>query len=270
VLSLLGRYGVKYGLPATVVWQGGRKVQAGIKSLSAGDYIGAVGAFGSAGIDLIGLVALVKDMHLFGRAAAAESIEAPELVVPEGEVGGAAVPDVPPVQPPKTVPLTEPGEVSGANAKTISEPRAIGDAGWQEIPASEQQVPPAPEGTSVPRGPVEQGRNPQGKFLPKTGGELVPGSLAEEATWEAIKNKPGWRVVEGRVTVRDAKGQTRIYDGAAISPNGHVIGLEVKSGSGTKTAAQREFDKRVNAGNAVQGVGQHSDLVIERVIEIKK
>jgi len=116
----------------------------------------------------------------------------------------------------------------------------------------------------------EQGRNALGQFLPLKGGEVIPGSNAENVTWAAIKNKPGWRVIEGRVYARDATGQERVYDGVAISPKGHVIGLEVKSGTGKKTPEQRAFDNRVNAGNPVRGVGQHSDLEIERVIEIRK
>jgi hypothetical protein len=119
-------------------------------------------------------------------------------------------------------------------------------------------------------GRVEQGRDPLGRFLPKSGDEVAPGLLAEEATWEAIRNKPGWRVREGRITVRDSTGQKRVYDGVAISPRGHVIGLEVKSGSGTKRPEQRAFDERVNSGSPVRGVGENGDLVIERVIEIRK
>lgn len=108
--------------------------------------------------------------------------------------------------------------------------------------------------------------------MPKSGGEVIPGSIAEQTTWNAIKNKPGWRVIEGRVSARDATGQLRVYDGVAISPQGRVIGLEVKSGTASKTAAQRAFDTRLNSTrtNTAQGVGEHSDLVIERSIEIRQ
>ena len=51
---------------------------------------------------------------------------------------------------------------------------------------------------------VEQGRDALGRFLPKAGGEVVPGSMAEQAVWDAINQKPGWSVIEGRVSVRNA------------------------------------------------------------------
>jgi hypothetical protein len=51
---------------------------------------------------------------------------------------------------------------------------------------------------------IEQGRDALGRFLPKTPGQLRPGSLAEQATFDAIKQKPGWQVIDRAVSVRDA------------------------------------------------------------------
>ena len=116
---------------------------------------------------------------------------------------------------------------------------------------------------------VEQGRDALGRFLPKNGGEVIPGSGAEKAVWDAVRQKPDWSVVEGRVTVKNAAGDVRVYDGAARSPSGKTIGLEVKSGSAQKTASQRAFDSGVSKSNPASGVGQHSRETIVRSVEIR-
>jgi len=59
---------------------------------------------------------------------------------------------------------------------------------------------------------IEQPRDAYGRFMSKTGDEIVPGSFAEQRVWDAIKQKLGWQVVEGRISVRDAIGQLRVYD----------------------------------------------------------
>jgi hypothetical protein len=111
-------------------------------------------------------------------------------------------------------------------------------------------------------------RTADGKFA-SPNGPGTPGAAAEQAVWDAVKQKPGWNVIEGRVSVRNANGQLRVYDGAAISPRGRVIGLEVKSGSATKTAAQRSFDSGVNTSNPAVGVGQSSGINVGRSLEIR-
>jgi hypothetical protein len=45
--------------------------------------------------------------------------------------------------------------------------------------------------------------------------------------------------------------------------------LEVKSGSATKTAAQRSFDSGVNTSNPAVGVGQSSGINVGRSLEIR-
>jgi len=77
--------------------------------------------------------------------------------------------------------------------------------------------------------------------------------------------------VRGRVYATDATGQIRVYDGYALSPNGRVIGLEVKSGTASLTAEQRAFDLRLNSNyqNKAFGIGQHDGLQIDRALEIR-
>jgi RHS repeat-associated protein len=125
-------------------------------------------------------------------------------------------------------------------------------------------------GGDCPKGVGEQARDPLGRFLRKIGDERRPGSLTEEGVWDAVSRKPGWRVIEGRVTVRGPNGEIRVYDGAAISPKGHVIGLETKSGSSPWRGSQRTFDRSINNGNPAAAIGKHVGLIIRRVIVIRR
>jgi RHS repeat-associated protein len=96
-----------------------------------------------------------------------------------------------------------------------------------------------------------------------------PGVAAETAVWDAIVKKRGWSVRRGNVAVRNSSGQLRYYDGAAISPSGRVIGLEVKSGGATRNGAQRTFDAGVNAGDIAFGVGRSEGTDVVRSLLIR-
>jgi hypothetical protein len=111
-------------------------------------------------------------------------------------------------------------------------------------------------------------RTPDGRFASPQGPGRAGGN-AEQAVWDAIRQKPGWQVIEGRVSVRNAAGDLRIYDGVAISPRGRVIGLEVKSGTGRYTPSQRTFDAGVNTYNPAIGVGQNKGLTVGRALLIQ-
>lgn len=113
-------------------------------------------------------------------------------------------------------------------------------------------------------------RTADGKFAsPLDAGR--PGGSAEVGVWDAIAAKPGWRVDRGPIAVRDASGQLRYYDGVAISPRDRFIGLEVKSGDASRTAAQRLFDTTLNSnpGNVATGVGQSAGTTVQRSILIR-
>ena len=114
-------------------------------------------------------------------------------------------------------------------------------------------------------------RTADGKFASPQGVGRS-GAAAESAVWDAVEAKPGWQVIRGRVSVRDASGQLRVYNGAAVSPSGRVIGLEVKSGSARLTPAQRTFDSTLNASgaNTVPGVGQSKGIQVRRAVEIRQ
>lgn len=108
-------------------------------------------------------------------------------------------------------------------------------------------------------------RTVDGRFASPLGSGRAGGS-AEEAVWGAVEAKQGWSVARGQVAVRDASGQLRYYDGAAISPRGRAIGLEIKSGAGVQTPRQRVFDSMLNsnASNVARGVGQSRGITVQR------
>jgi hypothetical protein len=82
--------------------------------------------------------------------------------------------------------------------------------------------------------------------------------------------KPGWSVIEGRVSVRNAADDLRVYDGAAVSPRGRVIGLEAKSGSATRNSAQRAFDAGANTYKPAVGVGDDVGTEVGRALLINR
>ncbi|MEI7462541.1 MAG: hypothetical protein WCK15_24340, partial [Pirellula sp.] len=127
-------------------------------------------------------------------------------------------------------------------------------------------------------GPPEDGvawkngwRTADGKFASPQG-TVRSGAIAESSVWDAVEAKPGWQVIRGEVSVRDAAGQLRKYDGAAISPGGRTIVLEVKSGTATRTPAQRSFDQALNASgvNTLPTVGQNAGQQVQRTILIRR
>ena len=77
-------------------------------------------------------------------------------------------------------------------------------------------------------------------------------------------------MIEGRVSVRNAAGDLRVYDGVAVSPRGRVIGLEVKSGTGGRKPTQSAVDRGVNTFHPAVGVGQSANIPapVGRAIEI--
>ena len=112
-------------------------------------------------------------------------------------------------------------------------------------------------------------RTPDGKFAsPK--GEQKAGAWAEQDVWNSIKQKEGWSVIEGRVYTTDNTGQVRVYDGVAVTPDGHFIGLEVKSGNATKTTAQKAFDNRIGISNPATGIGKSKGITITHTVTIRR
>jgi len=61
-----------------------------------------------------------------------------------------------------------------------------------------------------------------------------------------------------------------VYDGVARAPSGNFIGLEVKSGSAIKTAAQATFDAGVSIDSPAFGIGLSKDITITHTITIRR
>ncbi len=53
----------------------------------------------------------------------------------------------------------------------------------------------------------------------------------------------------------------------ATDANGDSFGIEVKSGSSVKTPMQRAFDKRLNSGGSVHGVGNGKGISLTGVLD---
>jgi hypothetical protein len=79
-------------------------------------------------------------------------------------------------------------------------------------------------------------------------------------------------VTRGRVHVKDANGNIRVYDGMATSPRNHNIGLEIKSGNAKRTPSQRDFDSWLNSSpvHVATGFGQVAGQQISRSILIRR
>lgn len=111
-------------------------------------------------------------------------------------------------------------------------------------------------------------RTADGKFASPSRA-VRSGAAAEQSVWGAVAQKLGRSVIEGQVGVRNASGQLRYDDGAAVSPRGIIIGLEVKSGSATKTPTQCAFGSGVITQYPTIGVDQYPGLRIGRSLEIR-
>jgi hypothetical protein len=96
-------------------------------------------------------------------------------------------------------------------------------------------------------------RTADGKFAGTVGSNV--GAVAEQMTWDQLETK-GLKIVRGRIYVTGNYEQLRVYDGLVDLGNGTYLGIEVKSGNASLTAAQRAFDNWVDSGHAAAGVGQ--------------
>ncbi len=86
----------------------------------------------------------------------------------------------------------------------------------------------------------------------------------------AINARPGWRVVGKEISVRDANGTLRRYDIVAQNPKGEYVGIEVKSGTATRTDQQRQVDANLGAAGGLDTVGKRAaDAGIDRITSVE-
>ncbi|WP_299181599.1 RHS repeat-associated core domain-containing protein [uncultured Aquimarina sp.] len=101
-------------------------------------------------------------------------------------------------------------------------------------------------------GLAEQGRDAQGKFLPKNPGDSVPGSDAAADVVKDFESDPKYDVLGEEISFKDQDtGQRRRYDIVVQDVDtGEIIGVEVKnSQTASYGKAQKTFDGKVNSGN---------------------
>jgi RHS repeat-associated protein len=111
-------------------------------------------------------------------------------------------------------------------------------------------------------------RTPDGKFAGKTG--VVPGTPGVTQAEAIINARPGWRVAGKEISVRDANGTLRRYDLVGQKPNGDYVGVEVKSGTATRTPQQRQVDANLEAQGGLDTVGQRAqDAGIDRISSVE-
>jgi hypothetical protein len=109
-------------------------------------------------------------------------------------------------------------------------------------------------------------RDAAGKFVSSSGTARV-GAAAEKAVMDDLANQ-GYKVIRSQVAVRGNGDQLRYYDCAIDLGGGNIIGVEVKSGSATRTAAQRDFDNWILAGNHPDTVGRYAGQY--KVVDVRE
>ena len=68
--------------------------------------------------------------------------------------------------------------------------------------------------------------------------------------------------------MRDKNGTLRRYDLVARNPKGEYIGIEVKSGSGTRTRQQQEVDANLKDAGGLDTTGKRAtDAGIDRITD---
>ncbi|WP_231756731.1 DUF4143 domain-containing protein [Lignipirellula cremea] len=94
--------------------------------------------------------------------------------------------------------------------------------------------------------------------MPKKGGEIIPGSRAVDTVEDIFKKRKGYEILGREISfVNPATGQLRRYDLVVRTPGRKIIGIEVKSGTASRNAAQRTFDKLVNSrSSALRATGR--------------
>jgi hypothetical protein len=99
-------------------------------------------------------------------------------------------------------------------------------------------------------------RDSKGRFAGKTG--TVPGTPGVNKAMETIKTDPkykGYEILDTEISVKSRDGTLRRYDIVCKKPDGKIVGVEVKSGSATRTAQQRAIDNELlnNGGLSTTG-----------------
>lgn len=112
-------------------------------------------------------------------------------------------------------------------------------------------------------------RDTKGRFAGNSG--VIPGTPGVDITEDYLE-KQGYKIRGREITVRSADGKARRYDIVVEDSEGNIIGIEVKSGSATRTKQQVEIDKELNSNGGLDTVGKNAEQAdvnhIDSTIEV--
>lgn len=110
-------------------------------------------------------------------------------------------------------------------------------------------------------------RDSKGHFAGNSG--TVPGTPGVDAAEKYLCDSN--YTVKGReISVRGSDGTLRRYDIVAEAPDGTTIGIEVKSGSATRTEQQIRLDDELTRSGGLDTVGQKAaNLNIDKISSVK-
>ncbi|MCB2362493.1 hypothetical protein [Clostridium estertheticum] len=110
-------------------------------------------------------------------------------------------------------------------------------------------------------------RDSKGHFAGKTG--TVPGTPGVDKAMSVIKNTAeykGYDILGTEISVRGADGTLRRYDIVARKPDGSIVGIEVKSGTATRTAQQKLMDNELLNSGGLDTVGDKARSIgVDRI-----
>lgn len=98
-------------------------------------------------------------------------------------------------------------------------------------------------------------RDGQGHFAGNSG--IVPGTPGVDAVENYLKEE-GYTINGREISVRNSDDQLRRYDIVVTSPDDVVVGIEVKSGSATRTQQQRDIDNELINLGGLDTVGRNA------------
>ena len=111
-------------------------------------------------------------------------------------------------------------------------------------------------------------RNQRGQFAGNSG--IVPGTPGVDAVERYLEGE-GYTINGREISVRSSdNNKLRRYDLVVTSQNHEIIGIEVKSGSATRTSRQREIDNELTILGGLNTVGKNAALArVSRITAVR-
>ncbi len=110
-------------------------------------------------------------------------------------------------------------------------------------------------------------RDGYGHFAGNSG--TIPGTPGVDAAEKQLLDD-GYTINGREISVKNADNKLRRYDIVATSPEGVVVGVEVKSGSATRTQQQRKIDAELIEVGGLNTVGQKAiDAKVDKITDVK-